>query len=40
MAAFDAAIAAGHGIECDVRTSRDGVAFIFFIRASHYKSAH
>ena len=29
MAAFDAAIAAGHGIECDVRASRDGVAFIF-----------
>lgn len=29
MAAFDAAIAAGHGIECDVRLSRDGVAFVF-----------
>ena len=29
MAAFDAAIAAGHGIECDVRASRDGVAFVF-----------
>lgn len=29
MAAFDAAIAAGLGIECDVRTSRDGVAFVF-----------
>ncbi|MEC3912540.1 glycerophosphodiester phosphodiesterase family protein [Sphingobium sp. CR2-8] len=29
MAAFDAAIAAGYGIECDVRASRDGVAFVF-----------
>jgi glycerophosphoryl diester phosphodiesterase len=29
MAAFDAAIAAGLGIECDVRASRDGVAFVF-----------
>lgn len=29
MAAFDAAIAAGWGIECDVRVSRDGVAFVF-----------
>jgi len=29
MAAFDAAIAAGYGIECDVRTSRNGVAFVF-----------
>lgn len=29
MAAFDAAIAAGCGIECDVRASRDGVAFVF-----------
>lgn len=29
MAAFTAAIARGHGIECDVRTSRDGVAFVF-----------
>ncbi|MDO7835948.1 glycerophosphodiester phosphodiesterase family protein [Sphingobium sp. HBC34] len=29
MAAFDAAIAAGYGIECDVRLSRDGVAFVF-----------
>ncbi len=29
MAAFDAAIAAGLGIECDVRLSRDGVAFVF-----------
>ncbi len=29
FAAFDAAIAAGHGIECDVRISRDGVPFIF-----------
>lgn len=29
MAAFDAAIAAGYGIECDVRVSRDGVAFVF-----------
>jgi glycerophosphoryl diester phosphodiesterase len=29
MAAFDAAIAAGFGIECDVRASRDGVAFVF-----------
>ena len=28
MAAFDAAIAAGFGIECDVRASRDGVAFV------------
>lgn len=29
MAAFAAAIEAGHGIECDVRVSRDGVAFVF-----------
>lgn len=29
MAAFDAAIAGGFGIECDVRASRDGVAFVF-----------
>jgi len=29
MAAFDAAITAGFGIECDVRASRDGVAFVF-----------
>ena len=29
MAAFEAAIAAGCGIECDVRASRDGVAFVF-----------
>lgn len=29
MAAFDAAIAQGYGIECDVRASRDGVAFVF-----------
>lgn len=29
MAAFDAAIAAGFGIECDVRASRDGIAFVF-----------
>lgn len=29
MAAFRAAIAAGHGIECDVRMSRDGVAYVF-----------
>ncbi|WP_366941053.1 glycerophosphodiester phosphodiesterase family protein [Sphingobium sp.] len=29
MAAFNAAIAGGHGIECDVRVSRDGVAFVF-----------
>lgn len=29
MAAFEAAIAAGYGIECDVRASRDGVAFVF-----------
>lgn len=28
-AAFTAAIAAGHGIECDVRLSRDGEAFVF-----------
>lgn len=28
MAAFDAAIAAGFGIECDVRLSADGVVFI------------
>jgi glycerophosphoryl diester phosphodiesterase len=28
-AAFAAAIAAGHGIECDVRISRDGEAFVF-----------
>jgi glycerophosphoryl diester phosphodiesterase len=32
MAAFRAAIAAGHGIECDVRMSRDGVAFVFHDR--------
>lgn len=29
MAAFRAAIAAGYGIECDVRASRDGVAMVF-----------
>ncbi len=29
MAAFDAAIAGGFGIECDVRLSRDGVAMLF-----------
>ncbi len=29
MAAFRAAIAAGHSIECDVRLSRDGVAMVF-----------
>lgn len=29
MAAFKAAIAGGYGIECDVRASRDGVAFVF-----------
>jgi len=28
-AAFVAAIAAGHGIECDVRVSSDGIAFVF-----------
>ena len=28
-AAFEAAIAAGHGIECDVQLSRDGIAFVF-----------
>ncbi len=28
-AAFTAAIAAGHGIECDVQLSRDGEAFVF-----------
>jgi glycerophosphoryl diester phosphodiesterase len=28
-AAFAAAIAAGHGIECDVRASRDGEAIVF-----------
>src|SRR5687768_8090103 len=29
LAAFDAAIAAGYGMECDVRASMDGVAFVF-----------
>lgn len=29
LAAFEAAIAAGHGMECDVRASADGVAFVF-----------
>lgn len=29
MAAFEAAIAEGFGIECDVRLSRDGVAMVF-----------
>lgn len=28
MAAFDAAIAAGFGVECDVRASADGIAFV------------
>ena len=28
-AAFQAAIVAGHGIECDVQTSRDGEVFVF-----------
>lgn len=32
MAAFRAAMGAGLGIECDVRTSRDGVAFVFHDR--------
>lgn len=32
MAAFSAAIDAGHGIECDIRASRDGVAFVFHDR--------
>lgn len=32
LAAFRAAIAHGHGIECDVRLSRDGVAHIFHDR--------
>lgn len=31
-AAFRAAIAAGHGIECDVRMSRDGEVFVFHDR--------
>jgi glycerophosphoryl diester phosphodiesterase len=29
MAAFEAAIAGDYGIECDVRPSRDGIAFVF-----------
>ena len=29
MAAFDAAITQGYGVECDVRLSRDGVAMVF-----------
>lgn len=29
MAAFRAAVAQGHGIECDVRLSHDGVAMVF-----------
>ena len=29
MPAFSAALAAGYGIECDVRLSRDGIAFVF-----------
>jgi len=29
LAAFDAAIAQGYGMECDVRASLDGVAFVF-----------
>jgi glycerophosphoryl diester phosphodiesterase len=32
IAAFRAAIAGGFGIECDVRLSRDGVAFVFHDR--------
>lgn len=32
MAAFEAAIAAGYGIECDVRLSRDRVPFVFHDR--------
>lgn len=32
MAAFEAAVAAGYGIECDVRLSRDGVPFVFHDR--------
>lgn len=29
LPAFAAALAAGHGMECDVRLSRDGIAYIF-----------
>lgn len=29
LSAFEAALAAGHGMECDVQLSRDGVAFVF-----------
>lgn len=29
LASFEAAMAAGHGIECDVRRSHDGVAMVF-----------
>ncbi|MGE4430001.1 MAG: glycerophosphodiester phosphodiesterase family protein [Sphingobium sp.] len=29
LPAFDAALAAGHGMECDVRLSRDGIPYIF-----------
>lgn len=29
LPAFDAALAAGHGMECDVRLSRDGIACVF-----------
>lgn len=29
MPAFSAALNAGHGIECDVRLSHDGIAFVF-----------
>jgi glycerophosphoryl diester phosphodiesterase len=32
LPAFDAAIAAGHGIECDIRLSRDGVPYVFHDR--------
>jgi glycerophosphoryl diester phosphodiesterase len=29
LSAFEAAIAAGHGVECDVRLSADGVVYVF-----------
>lgn len=41
LAAVRAAIAAGHGIECDVRLSRDGIVHVFHdVRLARLTGAH
>ena len=35
LASFEAAVAGGHGVECDVRRSRDGVAMVFHDATLH-----